>query len=130
MHWHQLRSHVPQVFQAGFALYFVSSIQLLSLYPFIQFLTCTRIPCRDSHCENGSFEVLSLHDHNVSPTPPLSRTPREEQVRSRQNRLHCVQDRMGFRTSHTQRVEDRNRRKKEYLIQDCVVFPQVTHSAG
>ena len=23
--------------------------------------TCTRIPCRDSHCENGSFEVLSLH---------------------------------------------------------------------
>ena len=27
----------------GFALYFVSSIQLLSLYPFIQFLTCTRI---------------------------------------------------------------------------------------
>ena len=45
----------------GFALYFVSSIQLLSLYPFIQFLTCTRIPCRDSHCENVSFEVLSLH---------------------------------------------------------------------
>ena len=37
-------------------------IQLLSLYPFIQFLICTRIPCRDSHCENGSFEVLSLHD--------------------------------------------------------------------
>ena len=26
---------------------------------FIQFLTCTRIPCRDSHCENGSSEVLS-----------------------------------------------------------------------
>ena len=24
-------------------------------------LTCTRFPCRDSHCENGSFEVLSLH---------------------------------------------------------------------
>ena len=24
-------------------------------------LTCTRIPCRDSHCENGSFEVLSSH---------------------------------------------------------------------
>ena len=44
----------------GFALYFVSTIQLLSLYPFIQFLTCTRIPGRDSHCENGSFEVLSL----------------------------------------------------------------------
>ena len=39
----------------------MSSIQLLSLYPFIQFLTCTRIPCRDSHCENGSFEVLSVH---------------------------------------------------------------------
>ena len=36
-----------------FALRFVSPIQLLSLYQFIQFLTCTRIPCRDSHCENG-----------------------------------------------------------------------------
>ena len=33
----------------------------LLLYQFIPFLTCTRIPCRDSHCENGSFEVLSLH---------------------------------------------------------------------
>ena len=38
MHWHQPR-FVP--------------IQWLSLYQFIQFLTCTRIPCRDSHCENG-----------------------------------------------------------------------------
>ena len=45
----------------GFALYFVSSIQVLSLYLFTRFLTCTRIPCRDSHCENGSFEVLSFH---------------------------------------------------------------------
>ena len=45
----------------GFALYFMSSIQLLSLYAFTQFLTCTRIPCRDSHFENGSFEVLSVH---------------------------------------------------------------------
>ena len=36
-----------------FALHFVSPFQLLSLYQFIQFLTCTRIPCRDSHCENG-----------------------------------------------------------------------------
>ena len=44
----------------GFALYFVSAIQLLSLYPFTHFLTCTRILCRDSHCENGSVEVLSL----------------------------------------------------------------------
>ena len=50
----------------GFALYFVSSIQLLSLYPFMQILTCTRIPCGDSHCENGSFEVLSLHPPSVA----------------------------------------------------------------
>ena len=27
---------------------------------FAQLLTCTRTPCRDSHCANGSFEVLSL----------------------------------------------------------------------
>ena len=53
----QVTSHIVEIF----ALHFVSSIQLLSLYPFIQFLTCTRIPCRDSHCQNGSFEVLSLH---------------------------------------------------------------------
>ena len=38
----------------------------LSLYQFNQFLTCTRIPCRDSHCENGSFEVLSSHFTSVA----------------------------------------------------------------
>ena len=59
MHWHQLRSQISQVFQVTshvvliFALHFVSPIQLLSLRQFIQFLTCTRIPCRDSHYENG-----------------------------------------------------------------------------
>ena len=52
----------------GFALYFVPSIQLLSLYQFIKFLTCTRIPCRDSHCENGSLEVLSLHSRRLQQT--------------------------------------------------------------
>ena len=29
-------------------------------------LTCTRIPCRDSNCENGSFEVFSLHTPSVT----------------------------------------------------------------
>ena len=59
VHWHQLRSQMSQVFQVTshiveiFALHFVSPIQLLLLYQFIQFLTCTRIPCRDSHRENG-----------------------------------------------------------------------------
>ena len=28
---------------------------------FIQFLTCARILCEDSHCENGCCEVLSKH---------------------------------------------------------------------
>ena len=28
--------------------------------------TCTRIPCRDSHCENGPPEVLSLHSPSVA----------------------------------------------------------------
>ena len=55
-------SHIVGIF----ALHFVSPIQLLSLYQFIQFLTCTRIPCRDSHCENGSFEVLSFHHPSVA----------------------------------------------------------------
>ena len=59
MHWNQLRSQISQVFQVTshivgiFALHFVSPIHMLSLYQFNQFLTCTRIPCRDSHCENG-----------------------------------------------------------------------------
>ena len=65
MRWHQLRSHVPQVFQVtshnvGFrsVLRVVNSIVVaVHIY---SILTCTRIPCRDSHCENGSFEVLSL----------------------------------------------------------------------
>ena len=38
----------------------------LSLCHFIQFLTCARIPCIVSHCENGSFEVLSLHTPSVA----------------------------------------------------------------
>ena len=71
-HWHQLRSQISQVFQVTshvvgiFALHFGSPIQLLSLYQFIQFLTCTRIPCGDSHCENGSCGVLSLHLPSVT----------------------------------------------------------------
>ena len=43
-----------------FTLHFVSPIQLLSLYQLIQFLTCTRIPCRVS-LRKWSCEVLSLH---------------------------------------------------------------------
>ena len=45
----------------GFALYFVSSILIPVAVIIYSILTCTRIPCRDSHCENGSFEVLSFH---------------------------------------------------------------------
>ena len=69
----------------GFALYFVLSIQLLSLYPFIQFLTCTRILCRDSHCENGSFEVLSLH------TPKALQTACGKEVYTSIRPKPCVQ---------------------------------------
>ena len=71
MHWQTStlteRSQMSQVFQVTsyfvelFALHIASPIQLLSLYHFTQCLTCTRIPCRYSHCEDGSFEVLSLH---------------------------------------------------------------------
>ena len=61
MHWHQLRSHVLQVFQVtshivGFrsVLYVDNSIVVaVTIY---SILTCTRIPC---HCENVSSEVLS-----------------------------------------------------------------------
>ena len=41
----------------------------LSLYQIIEFLTCTRIPCRDSHCVNRSSDVV------FSPTVDCSRPP-------------------------------------------------------
>ena len=69
MHWHQLRSQIHQVFQVTShtdgppTLHFVSSIQLLSLYHFIQFLTCTRIPLCSFTLRKWSCEVLSLHYH-------------------------------------------------------------------
>ena len=44
----------------GFALCFMSSILIIVAVTTYSILTCTRIPCRDSHCENVSFEVLSL----------------------------------------------------------------------
>ena len=50
----------------GFALYFVSSILILVAVTIYSILTCTRIPGRDSQCENGSFEVLSLHTPSVA----------------------------------------------------------------
>ena len=37
----------------GFALYFVSSILMFVAVTIYSILTCTRIPSRDSHCENG-----------------------------------------------------------------------------
>ena len=53
----------------GFALCFMSSILILVAVTIYSMLTSTRIPCRDSHCENGSFEVLSLHQsQNVKGT--------------------------------------------------------------
>ena len=65
MHWHQLRSHVPQVFQVtshivGFrsVLHVVNSIVVaVTIYSSFDLYANS---CRDSHCENGSFEVLSL----------------------------------------------------------------------
>ena len=44
----------------GFALCFMSSILIIVAVTIYSILTCTRIPYRDSHCGNGSFEVLSL----------------------------------------------------------------------
>ena len=50
----------------GFALYFMSSILISVAVTIYSILTCTRIPCRDSHCENGSLEVLSSHTPSVA----------------------------------------------------------------
>ena len=73
-------SHVPQVFQVtshivGFrsVLHVVDSIVVaVTIY---SILTCTRIPCRDSHCENGSFEMLSSHTVGCSRPPSAVNDP-------------------------------------------------------
>ena len=47
---------------------FVSLIQSSSVFPRIHFSPVCEfliIPCNCSHCENGSFEVLSLHLHHL-----------------------------------------------------------------
>ena len=42
---------------------------ILSLYQFVKFMTCTRLPCRDAHFENGHVRCcLSLHITSCSPT--------------------------------------------------------------
>ena len=38
----------------------------LSLYQFIQFLTCTRIPCIVSHCENGLVRCCLYTGHTCA----------------------------------------------------------------
>ena len=60
------RSHVPQVFQVTSHIVGFRSVPRVVSFIVVAVtihstLTCTRIPCRDSHCENGSFVVLSLH---------------------------------------------------------------------
>ena len=54
----------------GFALYFMSPIEIIVAVTMYSILACTRIPCGDSHCENGSFEVLSLHTPVGCSRPP------------------------------------------------------------
>ena len=61
----------------GFALCFVSSILIFVAVIIYSILTCTRIPCRDLHCENGSFEVLSLQNQYsrvLLPPPSVTRS--------------------------------------------------------
>ena len=55
----------------GFALvlHVINSFVAVLIY---SIFTCTRIPCRYSHCENGSFEVLSLQRTNIHFADTLS----------------------------------------------------------
>ena len=90
----------------------MSSIQLLSLQPFTQFLTCTRIPCRDSHCENGSFEVLSSHTTKWKPFDAGVGNTLEDSTRSEDLGDEC---RCGATTpsggERTQVLHNRRKRK-------------------
>ena len=67
----------------GFALYFLSSILIIVAVITHSILTCTRIPCRDSHCVHGSFEVLSLHPPSVAADRRQLQT-----IQLQQNREH------------------------------------------
>ena len=76
MHWHQLRSQVPQVFQVtSHIVGFRSVLRVVNVIvvavTIYSILTCTRIACRDSQCDNGSFEVLSSQIHEF---PHLEQT--------------------------------------------------------
>ena len=61
--------------------HFASSIQLLSLYPFIQFLTCTRIPCRDSHYENCLVRCCLYNPRRLQQTDVRSNCNKIENIK-------------------------------------------------
>ena len=78
--------------------------------------------CREEHglvCSRHN-RVYLAHDHNVYLTPLFSRTPRKEHqglVHRSQNAVYLVQDRIGFRTSHTlSGLKICSRHRREYLI--------------
>ena len=49
-----------------FALHFVSPIKnCCHCTKFVQFLTCTRTPCRDSHCENGLVRCCLYNSETI-----------------------------------------------------------------
>ena len=86
----------------GFALYFMSSILLIVVVTIHSILTCTRIPCRDSHCENWSFEVLSFHP-----------------CRSQQTAVSC-------KRSNSNRIENNN--KKFVNVVRLRFYPKTEHN--
>ena len=108
MHWHQLRSQISQVFLVTshvvgiFALHLVSLIQLLSLYLFSQFLTCTRIPCRDSECENGLVRCCLYTSVGCSRPPSAVNDPTATKEKVKVARLRFIPKRQttGLRWSH------------------------------
>ena len=56
-----------------------------SLYQFVLFLTCTRIPCIVSHCENGLVRCC-LHTHTVGYSRPPSAVNEPTATKKRTNR--------------------------------------------
>ena len=70
----ELRSQIPQVFQVTshivglVVLCAEMPIHLLSMHQTCSLLTCTRIPCRGSRCENGRVTWWCSHTRRLQQT--------------------------------------------------------------
>ena len=111
MHWHQLRSrsHVPQVFQVTSHI-----VGFRSMLRVVNFNSCRcnhllnfdlyANSLQSSLCENGSFEVLSLHPPSVAIVRRQLQTIQLQQNREQENKFVKVRSSENLSKDRTKRV--------------------------